>query len=351
MKKREILKLIEANRIIQKNSNLISIAHNENNKLIEPKYWFPNIEELKEEFSILQKEVQNALDETINNKKYIKKVTCNHDIRLEHYGIFVHHSKCIFCDETIISDNCINWEYSINRNKYSVTFTAKYQDDEECEDIKEGYTKEQLYQIIIDILKDKQDEEEIDLIQEFKRLNLKNCRINEERKVNENYILIINGSNKQFIDKDSYIHKKTKEIGLYLTKYFSSLLNIKVELIDNLEILENKTFINYFNDTNSNIKFQSYDTIKKLEEILTNQKNIPFKIIIDLSELYEYKIIDNKIYKENKSINLNEIFPNSYIIKTSNLTEKKHEYHYLEKENLTKENIKNTCVKIKKLLR
>lgn len=375
MKKYEILKLIEANEIIKKNNDLLSITRDKRfeNILIDKECWFPNIEELKNEFNILAEEVQNALDETIFYKKYIENSGCNHEIRLEHFGLFSHHSRCILCGKIATGDNCISWEDSINRNKYCVDLVAKYQDDEDYDYVSDGYTNEQVYKIIINILKDKKDDDEVDLVQEFKKLNLQNCKINKEKKITENYILIIGGSNKQFVDNESYLYKKGLKIGLDFIKYFSGLLNTKVELIDNGEILESGNFKKIFPRKNYNLKFTDYTTTDELEKILSYQKEIPFEVIIDLSELYEYKINDGIISKESYSLKLNEWFPNSHIIRIGNLSKKRLEelsqylknihdfdnlyvyqngkYYYLENDKIESDTLENACEKIKKLLR
>lgn len=364
MKKIEILKLIEANRIINKNKKFEKI-------IIDKKYRFPDIEELKQEFEILNGEIEIAINETTNAKNYIRNSNCSHDVRLKYYGEFCcHHSECIFCGESVKSDNWVNFEYSNNRNKYCVDLDAKYQKNEDCDYIPGGYTNEQVYKIIMKILKDKKDDDEIDLIQEFKKLNLKNCEINEEKKVDENFILIIGGTNKQFIDNESYLYKKGLNIGLDFIKYFSSLLNTKIELIDNKEVFENQDKKIYFPERTYNLKFVDYNSIEELKKILYWQKDIPFKIVIDLSELYDYKIINNQIEKEEVNINLKEYFPNSYIIRIPNLSTKSLEelsdflkntdnlyayqnnkYYYIENEEIKYNDLDDTCFKIKKLLR
>lgn len=374
MKKSEILKLIEAKKIIKKNGALLSITRDKVVKslLIDKEYWFPNIDELKEEFDVLRKEVQSALDETIACKKYIQSSGCKHEVRLKYFGLFGGDSRCIFCGEIIDPDNCISFEYSINRNKYCVDLVAKHQIYDDCDDVEDGYTEEDVYEIIIDILKDKKDDEEIDLVQEFKRLNLKNCRINEEKKVNENYILMIGGSNKQFVDDESYLYKKGLRVGIDFVKYFSGLLNTKVELIDNGEILESEDLIELSKD-NYNIKLTNYNTTEELDKVLLKQRNIPFKIIIDLTELYEYKVSDDTITKESVTLKLDEYFPNSHVIRIGNLSKMSLEelsnflrniqnrsdlyayhgnkYYCLEEDEIKSDNLENTCGKFKRLLR
>ena len=327
MKKKELLKLIEAKLKIINNEKLVEFTKG---KLINYKYqkneenWFPKINDLENEFNTLKKEIKKALEETKQSEDIINNFNCNHDVRLQHYGLFWNTSTCIFCDEAITSDNVSNWEYSKNRNKYCVILDDKFQSDSEGYDyiIDNGYTINQVLEIILNIIKDKNDDDEIDLIQEFKKLNLKNCEINDQKKTKENFILIISGANKQYVDDNSYIQKKGLKIGLDFVDYFYGLLNTKIKLIDNTEFLENKKLQEKISSYNDNVKFTNYDTIEELERILNRQKEVPFKLIIDLSELYDYKIENNSIIKVSCDIKLTDFFPNSHIIKIRKLSKK-----------------------------
>jgi len=369
MKKREIIDLIQANYKIINNKTILTIA----NPSLNEQFWFPDVQELKEEFQILKKEIKEAQKETNDGKETIKACTCTHQIRLEHYGLFHNHSHCVLCDTSIPSDNLVNWEYSMNRNKYCVDLIAKYQEDEDYWYVKDGYTKEQIFEIILNILKNKNNEDEIDLVQEFKKLNLDNCKINEEKKKNEHYILIISGTNKKYIDKDTYIAKKGLRIGIDFFKYFTELINTKVELIENNEFEESNEFKSLFRSNNYNLKFTSYDTIEQLNKVLDKQKDIPFKIIIDLSNLYEYNIQETSISETPVHLNLNNFFPNSRIIKIEDLSKqtleqlshflktnqenqnlyayKNDNYYYIDNGEIKSNNLENTCNKVKCLLR
>ena len=378
MKKKDLLKLIEAKYKIINNEKLVEFTERSagNFRWYQKKEedWFPKIDDLENEFNILKKEVKLALKETKEAKDVINNFECNHDVRLNYYELFSNTSKCIFCDEYIHGDNVSNWEYSKNRNKYCVILDDKIQFDSDGDDyiIDNGYTINQVLEIILDIIKDKNDEDDIDLIQEFKKLNLINCKINDQKKSKENFILIISGSNKHFIDDESYIQKKGLDFGLEIVDYFYGLLNTKVKLIDNTEFLENKK-LQEISSYNDNIKFTNYDTIEELERILNQQQEVPFKLIIDLSELYNYKIDNNSIIKESYNINLNEIFPNSHVIKINNLSKKSLEelssflklykdinnlyayqnekYYYIENNEIKSQDLENTCDKVKRLLK
>ena len=112
MKKIDILKVIESNLKIINNSKLLSITKDKSffnyPKSIE--CWFPNIEDLKDEFYVLRKEVQSKLEETNKCEKIIEDSCCNHEIRLAHFYTFSRDYQCVFCGEHITSDNCVDFE-------------------------------------------------------------------------------------------------------------------------------------------------------------------------------------------------------------------------------------------------
>ena len=106
------------------------------------------------------------------------------------------------------------------------------------------------------------------------------------------------------------------------------------------------------------------------KSILKNQKDISFKLIIDLSELYKYNISNDVISKENYDLNIRDYFPNSKIIKVSNLSKKSLEelsvylhsfdnhyayqnetYYCLEDNDIKSMDLESTCNKLKKLLK
>ena len=289
------------------------------------------------------------------NTQIIKKFkcNCNHDIRLEERSFLGAIYTCVFCKEKIYSDNCCNFNLSDNRNKQFVCLSDDF------------YNEQKILEIVINILNDKEDEEEINFLEEFKKLKLKYCTIYNERKVDEKYILIIGGSNTIFINNNYYLKNNFNILSERFAKYFLALLNTKVELIDNKkEIKIEEDLKNIYN-----YKYLSYRTIGELEGLLESQADIPFKLIIDLSQLSKYKIEDNKIVMEEYKLDLESLFPDSIIVTIKTLLEKKEEinnfliknnnlivyngnkYYSYEDKSLIGMNQKETCKKIKKMLK
>ena len=344
MKKREYIEYINALKLLKyyNNKNIDLDIEKECNEL--------------EDNLDLKNRIEQIKVRVNENKLIIKnfKCNCNHDIRLEYRGILGYIYTCVFCGEEIYGDNCCNFNLSDNRNKQFVSLPDDY------------YNKEKVFEIVMNILNDKEDEEEINFLEEFEKLKLKFCTIYNKRKVDEKYILIIGGTNTIFIDKNYYLKKNSNSISKDFTEYFLALLNTKVELIDNKE----EIIIQEDLQNNYHYKYLSYRTIEELEEKLKSQINIPFKLIIDVSQLFNYRIEENRMILEEYNIDLKSLFPNSNIIKVKCVSEKKIEeiknllienndlivyengkYYSYEDNNIISMNQKETCKKIKKMLK
>jgi len=305
MKKTEILKLLK----IRKNYISTEVL----SKL--SSHAFPNVVELKEELEILKNEQQLAKKIHENSSNDIKKLDCNHEVRITYHNLFTSHSTCTLCGKSINGDNCLNGTIynDVNRNRYYASFPGSY--DDEDYGFVQGIEEETTHTYILDILNNYNDDEEVDLVQEIKKLGLKDCTIYEKPFKKENYILIIGGSNKQYISSSSYLTSKSENLSMELAHYFTGLAKVNVEVIDSPEILASKKFQEYFPYQYSNTKFVPYDTYEEvIKEIESLSKFCPFDIIIDVSNLNKYDVNDSKINQSKVNLDLNNLFPNSFII-------------------------------------
>lgn len=173
MKKIEILKMIKANLRIMKTYRFLPW-----DKRQLPNWWFsdltharivPRIEGLTTELNQLRKATKEIARETKEAKDFIKSIDCKHEIRLSKHHHFGTANKCIFCGE----------EINDNTSTYYINYEHKYQDEDEEEYTTDGFTEEDLYKIIIGILKDKKDDDEIDLVAELGKLNLGHTNNNQ----------------------------------------------------------------------------------------------------------------------------------------------------------------------------
>ena len=366
MKKKDIINLIKAKETIYKNKDLISTIKNRY-YYIEEKYWFPDIPELQKYFDILKKELKQAKNETDESLNIIKNSRCTHDVRLDYNSIY----NCVICGKNIHSNNYHNFKESIYRNKHSITFQSKYQWDEDGYkyEIKNRKTEQEIWNMIFEILKNYNDEDDVDLVLEFSKLNLENVTINLEKRKKENYILIIGGSNIEYVNDNLYL---TKHVNLNCTdffNFFTSLLNTRIAVIDNN--------FNYKGQDYDENYVTNYSSISSLENSLIWLKDVSFKLIIDLSNIYDYEIINNKIVTKNHDLNLEKLFPNINIIKITDfknindlkiiknflLKYKQEEqipiinininkyFYYFDDNNLQKNDLNHTCNYVKKLIK
>lgn len=114
MKKCDILKMIEANKTIEKNKELVSISFYEEGIYrweLDEKCWFPNIKDLEEHFTVLKKEVKTAINKTNENRKIIDDYNCQHETRLIDYSAYGNSSVCVLCGKKIPLSGCSNLEY------------------------------------------------------------------------------------------------------------------------------------------------------------------------------------------------------------------------------------------------
>ena len=378
MTKREILNLINAKRIIQKNKELLSIITNGHGFLWNEKFWFPNIPELLNEFDILKKELKETLSESEQMEEVYNNLTenCKHEVRLEFHGSWYAHYECIFCGKSISMENYEKWEESINVNRHCVNLLYKYYCDEDGyeEVLKEdAYTYDDVINIIEKALQDKDFDKEVDLVNEFKKINLNHCIINDKKLKSEYYVLIIGGNNRQYIEDNFYLSKINILDSIGFLKYFKDMLNTKVALIDNSKTIDGIRCAKMEEEKNSNLQFWKYDTIKEILDLLKEEVGIPFNLIVNLSELYTYKVVNNEIIKEKYELGLKEIFPNSYIVNISDMSNKdiefitellkkyinidkqsiyrNHNYYRLEEGEIVESNLDGVCNIMRKVLK
>ena len=268
-------------------------------------YKLPKIDALKNEFDILNKELTNIKEKKLNaiyfikkHEKNISKIKCTHPIVFKNSWFMGSSYHCPFCGEKI--DNLTD--------KIVIEGSYSHEDDE----VIITYTIEELSRIMNLILKKYDDNEEVDLKKEFINqynlgnigsftINNKNIDTRYEKIYN---ILIINGSNiieinDAFITKsqDKEIIKNVWEIYskfYYLYRFRTRLLTSHIEGIENNYNIIDFTTID--------------DLLKKIG------KDINYDLIVDMTNLFTYQIIDNKIVFNKYVLQLKNMFPNSKII-------------------------------------
>lgn len=335
MKKKDIIELINANIKCLDNVNFVKEYDWKLDRYFNRILSLSRDVELDKWVNILNEEIKEGVslynegESVINNYKK----SCTHEVRLSYSSCFFSHTCCIFCNESIAGNNVITGcSYDDkNRNKYCVSFPGK--DTDEDGHFYDGYDKKMTYSIILDIIKNKEDDVEIDLVQEFKKLNLDECKINEEKIEKEFNILIIGGANTLNIGNGAKIKRDINLNSIKLSLALSDDQNIYVDLIDskdNIDRYEIKEKLKLLD----NFRYSYYEDIHTLEKILDERKNIPYDLIIDFSDLYNYEIKEGKIIQTKHNINLNNIFENSENIRIENVNLNEHQLLLYIKEKL-----------------
>ncbi len=377
MKKKEILYLINRYKTIINNNGLLNpiklTMHGRIcNILKNEDEWFPNVSELKEQFEVLKQELLQAIDENeklIRDTAIVKK--CDHQVRIKYYNPFAAYYECVLCGK--FSPN--RFFESKYDNNYTVNFIGgNVEDDDYIEN--EKY-REKILNIILKILKKFNDDDEVDLVAEFSKISKEYKKyisyIDTNPRREENYILIIGGTNKFYLNNEDkiFINEDYESNTFDFLDYFRKLLNTKVGIIENEKELSNRKYDDMKKD--KQLEFIKYDTIESLNKYLNELKEIPFKIIINLSSLFDFSVEDDEIVKHPYNLNLQEMFPGSHIINISKLSSKSIEeiksflskqkeisyvkpdddenYYYVQHDEVLESNINSTCESIKELVR
>ena len=375
MTKKEFLDLYYAKKFLKENDGLIALTeirtklYNGGIKVspLKEDKWVPECDALKEEFATLKKELIEVRKKADKQKEIRDKIIkdCKHEVRREvsetygfGYDIFYY---CVFCGKRIHKSPV--WKESINVNNHAVNLLGDMYYDADgypCK-VDGGYSKEAVYKKIKQIVKNLNDDETIDFIKEFTKLNLKNCTITDKKDKKEYYIMIIAGNNQEKI-QDFNLFKPCNLKALDFFKYFSSILNCKILYVSN----KTNDEINKIKKENYNIiETREYKSIKDLEYILEEYQEIPFNLIIDLSELSIYEVKDNKMERTIYDLELQKKFPKTLVynfeedkqqqkerdshVITYSLEDKK--YHILEEDKYVTQDIEGTCLKLKRELK
>ena len=317
MKKREIIEMINSIETLKKYGDFI-VMKKEDDRFIEifedEKRWYPNIPELKEYFDILKEELTDIKDKTNNAIKNRKTIKCSHEVRLKNYQLSWRYYQCALCGASIKLSN--RFEEPLDLDKHYISFINKYQFDYDDGPykIESGKSRKELLDLILKILEKYSDEDEVDLVEELSKLNIGPEEVNLEKRSKETYILIINGTNIQYIKKDNIYISRRPLISdtIKFIECFLGLLNTRLAIVEGESFIKDEYLKKIENPRNKILK---YVAIKDLKINLNALRYIPFKLVLDLSELYNYKIENDEVKVSDYLVDLKKLFPSSVIIR------------------------------------
>lgn len=289
MKKKEILEIIKNKKTIE-NSILLPLEH-DCNRCSDQRLF----DKLIETYDDLKKQYQEDIKAKQEYKEFQNSHVCNHPIRQLVYD----YESNEFSVESFYE--CVFCNHSIPKNKnHADWFQSNYYDN--CVYVENDYFN--ILDFLIELLIFKDDFDEINFIEELKKLNLDSdvFTINDTKR-SENFIMIISST----LDKGNKISPNE----LILIDKISQIKGIKILLFLSGAA---KWDIPSSLLSQSNIHLEP----NKFKLYEAEQKNIPIKMIINLSPNLIFR--DATIYKKPITIiqELKELFPTSQLI---NLTE------------------------------
>lgn len=316
MKKMEIIEMLNSIETLKKYGDFI-VTRREDDRFIkcfeDEKRWYPDIPELKEYFDVLKEELTDIKDKTNNAIKSRISIKCSHEVRLKDYNLFGYSQECALCGENISSDK---FQEPLDLDKHYISFVNKYQFDYDDGPykIESGKSRNELLDLIFKVLEKYSDEDEVDLVEELSKLNIEYDKINLERRSKETYILIINGTNIQYIKNNDISISRRPLISdtIKFIEYFLDLLNTRLAIIDGQSFIKGEYLKKIDRPRNKILK---YETIEMLKTNLNSLRDIPFKLVLDLSELYNYKIENDGVKVSDYLVDLKRLFPGSVIIR------------------------------------
>ena len=357
MKKEELKRIIESRLIIRNYYGKEGECYGTALKDFEKKYvnyeeviltedeWFPQIDDIEAEIEALKNEIRNTINQKNEAVSYLESYKCTHPVRISNCsdrGLnWYNTDTCVLCgkmmDTTVIKRKDIN-AFDQRRQKFS-TFIGK-------EIISEGgfgadsyirtnYTEGDILNILLDML-DKIEEDEFDLVDEIEKLKFDKCIINKPH--NKKLILVIIGSNKEYINNNAYFTSKNNIDDKKIVDDLLELYGVAIEVIGDMDTIKK------YKTIDETLMLDDYDSIENLNVQLQYQHNVPYSLIIDASDLYTYKICNGKIEVEKYNLNLKSMFPNIPIINSENFFVKPTNIIDVEQLNsLVKKAIKNSA--------
>ena len=253
--------------------------------------------------------------------KFISSNICNHQIRNkvidddEQYWLDCEPTycyQCLFCKHKIPIDI-----------EYADWFQKHYYND--C--VYLDMSSDKTFHIVLELLKNKQDNEEIDFVKEFQKLDLNNVIINDKKRP-DNYVMMLYQGNSIINDTRTY----AKE--LILLSCLSKIKNIRFELISYLLTKNRLETLSWYANVHTdkfinvlefppNLKYSYpedlYAETGNITKVFNenHKNNIDFKLIINITSYLTEK---NKLEINNE---LKKRYPNNTIINIERLDETK----------------------------
>lgn len=266
----------------------------------------PDIPLIKDELEILKKEITDVVLKKEEAENFLKnECKCNHEVVISNVDTGTHFDDtCVLCGKNYLGhDNNYSIHTIARKNKKYIVFEGK------CIESEGGFLADYRYvtyhslkeirEIITNIVNNNTNEE-IDIVEEIRNLNIDHTIINEPQ--NKTLILMIVGSNKFYVNDHNYISSNYfKDFG-NIIRYFNDMYNTVINVIGSDHILSRLGTI-----PNKLLKWECKD-LSDISNALNYNKDIPYNLIINLSNFYTYEVVDNRIVPTKYNLDLEKKF-------------------------------------------
>ncbi len=328
MLKKDIVALIEYYKNLRK-SNYGNQSEYLDCDILE--YEIPQIPEISEHLNILKKELEeikankrNALKYVEDNQTKVKdlKTKCPHPLIFRSYGGGFGSSFSIGCHCALCHKD-LNYKFETHKN--IVVLNPEYYDGENYE---RNYNDKDVYNFLINILKDKNDDDEIDLSKEFKdlfaNLDIGEVTINGKLYYKEYKILIIAGTNHFVLNENTSLIKKPDNTLENILKCLAHIQRTRLTIFSEEGLRK---------EPNGYPKFE-FVSVEDLQNLLTSKQDIFYDLIIDATTLFTYNLQKNQetynLEFTPYKIDLKKYFPNSPIWHLEKIEDQKQFYIFLK---------------------
>ncbi|MBR1679923.1 MAG: hypothetical protein IJ704_04715 [Bacilli bacterium] len=277
------------------------------------------IEELKRDMDALKQEIKERIQKKEEAQEFLKSgFCCNHSVTYLHYDHDHPREKCLLCGQDYLpaSKNRISTihdVFEIESNPKKAVFLEKYVYDlvpfapVDIED-DPAYTEDEVMSILQNMVDDLPDGE-FDLVDEIEKRNYAYCNI--IKPTSKRFILVLAGSNGEYLDDDTYVKGNSIVNPKKLIDYFTDLYNVCIQLVCDYGT---SGYYDFPVEEPGKLFIKNYSSLKDFQETINSLKKIPFSLVIDATNLKEVKFKNHCVYSKPYHLNIPTLFPNAEVI-------------------------------------
>lgn len=280
---------------------------------------FLPIEELKRDMDVLKQEVKERIQEKDEAQEFLKSgFVCNHCVTYLYYDHDYPREKCLLCGQDYLAaskkrSSTIHDVFEIESNPKKAVFLEKYVYDivpfapVDIED-DPAYTENEVMSILHHLVDDLPDGD-FDLVDEIEKKEYAYCNI--IKPTSKKFILVLAGSNEEYLDDDTYVKGNSIVNPKELIDYFAELYNVCIQLVCDYRT---SSYCDFQLEESGKLFVKNYSSLKDFLETMKALKMIPFSLVIDASNLKEIQFQSQKIHCSPYQVDYKSLFPNAEVV-------------------------------------